>query len=171
MILTEGNKMRSVCLKTNNDEIISYIIKRLEDEFEEIVISSNKFKVYKNVIVHYIGQNERKFLINFSTVIANMISIFYEHKILYKIIDDNYFYFEEFEKDIILKICEKIIELQEASFKYKEEILKGLVYEYFLEDNKYMILDGFMNFRVKPYLEVLDYVVDTSVTNFVLGLQ
>ena len=163
--------MRSVCLKTNNDEIISYIIKRLEDEFEEIVISSNKFKVYKNVIVHYIGQNERKFLINFSTVIANMISIFYEHKILYKIIDDNYFYFEEFEKDIILKICEKIIEVKEASFKYKEEILKGLVYEYFLEDNKYMILDGFMNFRVKPYLEVLDYVVDTSVTNFVLGLQ
>ena len=100
-----------------------------------------------------------------------MIALFYEHKILDKIINENYCYFEEFEKDIILKICERIIELQEASFKYKEEILKGLVYEYFLEGNKYMILDGFMNFRVKPYLEVLDYVVDTSVTNFVLGLQ
>ena len=171
MILTEGNKMKSVCLKTNNDEIISYIIKRLEDEFEEIVISSNKFKIYKNVIVHYLGQNEKKFLVNFSGIIANMIALFYEQRILYRIIDENYCYFEEFEKEIILKICQKIIELQEASFKYKEEILKGLVYEYFLEGNKYMILDGFMNFRVKPYLEVLDYVVDTSVTNFVLGLQ
>lgn len=163
--------MKSICLKTNNDEIISYIIKKLEEDFDEIIISENQFKIYKNVIVHYIGKNEKNFLVQFSGMIAGMISLFYERKILDKIIDDNYCYFEDFEKEIILKICEKIIELQEASFKYKEEILKGLVYEYFLEGNKYMILDGFMNFRVRPYLEVLDYVVDTSVTNFVLGLQ
>lgn len=163
--------MKSICLKTNNQEIISYIIKRLEEEFDDIIISENQFKIYKNVIVHYIGQDERKFLIHFSEMLAGTISIFYEKKILDKIIDDNYCYFDDFEKQIILRICEKIIEMQEASFKYKEEILKGLVYEYFLEGKKYMILDGFMNFRVKPYLEVLDYVVDTSVTNFVLGLQ
>lgn len=163
--------MKSIALKTNNDEIISYIIRRLEEEIDEIVISTNKFKIYKNVIVHYVGQNERSFLIQFSEIMANVIAFFYENKILNKIINENYCYFEDFEKEIILKICERIIELQEASFKYKEEILKGLVYEYFLEGNKYMILDGFMNFRVKPYLEVLDYVVDTSVTNFVLGLQ
>ena len=163
--------MRSICLKTNNEEIISYMIKNLE-EFEEIIISSNKFKIYKNIIVHYIGKDEKRFIAQLSKMIANTISIFYERKILDKIIDDNYCYFEEFEKEIILKICEKIIEIQEASFKYKEEILKGLVYEYFLDDeNKYMILDGFMNFRVRPYIEILDYVVDTSVTNFVLGLQ
>lgn len=163
--------MKSLAIKTNNDEIISYIIRRLETDIDEIVISTNKFKIYKNIIVHYVGQNERNFLIQFSGVIASAIAIFYENRILNKIINENYCYFEEFEKEIILKICEKIIELQEKSFKYKEEILKGLVYEYFLEGNKYMILDGFMNFRVKPYLEVLDYVVDTSVTNFVLGLQ
>ena len=104
-------------------------------------------------------------------MLADVISVFYEKRLLSKMIDDNYCYFEEIEKEIILRICEKIIELQEASFKYKEEILKGLVYEYLLDNNKYMILDGFINFRVKPYLEVLDYVVDTSVTNFVLGLQ
>ena len=163
--------MKSICLKTNNDEIISYIIKDLENNFDEIIISENRFKIYKNVIVHYIGENEKEFLIKFSESLAKMISIFYEKRILDKIIDENYCYFEDFEKEIILKISQKIIELQEASFKYKEEILKGLVYEYFLEGNKYMILDGFMNFRVRPYLEVLDYVVDTSVTNFVLGLQ
>ena len=163
--------MKSICLKTNNEEIISYIIKKMENDFDEIVISENKFKIYKNVIVHYIGKNERYFLIKFSEMLASMITLFYEEKILDKIIDENYCYFEDFEKQIILKICMKIIELQEASFKYKEEILKGLVYEYFLDGNKYMILDGFMNFRVKPYLEVLDYVVDTSVTIFVLGLQ
>ena len=163
--------MKSVCLKTNNEAILSYIMQKLETECDEIIISENQFKIYRNIIVHYIGQDERSFLLQFSEMIAEMITVFYERKILTKMIDDNYCYFAEIEKQIILRICEKIIELQEASFKYKEEILKGLVYEYFLENNKYMILDGFINFRVKPYLEVLDYVVDTSVTNFVLGLQ
>lgn len=162
--------MKSICLKTNNEEVIKFIIKNLEKNFEDIVISSNKFKIFKNVIVHYKGDNEKNFLIKISELISQIIEIFYEEKILDKIIDENYFYFEDFEKEVILKICEKIIELQEANLAYKKEILKGLVYEYFL-DNKIMILDGFINFRTKPYLEVLDYVVDTSVTNYVIGLQ
>ncbi len=162
--------MKSICLKTNNEEVIKFIIKNLEKNFEDIVISSNKFKIYKNVIIHYRGDNEKSFLIKISDLVAKIIEIFYEEKILDKIIDENYFYFEDFEKEVILKICEKIIELQEASLAYKKEILKGLVYEYFLE-NKIMVLDGFINFRTKPYLEVLDYVVDTSVTNYVIGLQ
>lgn len=162
--------MKSICLKTNNEEVIKFIIKNLEKNFEDIVISSNKFKIFKNVIVHYKGDNEKSFLIKISELISQIIEIFYEEKILDKIIDENYFYFEDFEKEVILKICEKIIELQETNLAYKKEILKGLVYEYFL-DNKIMILDGFINFRTKPYLEVLDYVVDTSVTNYVIGLQ
>lgn len=162
--------MKSICLKTNNDEVIKFIIKNLEKDFEDIVISSNKFKIYKNVIIHYTGENIKKFLIKISELVTQIIEIFYEQRILDKIIEENYFYFEDFEKEVILKICEKIIELQESNLAYKKEILKGLVYEYFL-DNKIMILDGFINFRTKPYLEVLDYVVDTSVTNYVIGLQ
>lgn len=162
--------MKSICLKTNDEEAIKFLIKNLEKDFENIVISSNQFKIYKNVIIHYRGENEKNFLIKISNLVARLIEIFYEEKILDKIIDENYFYFEDFEREIILKICEKIIELQESSLEYKREILKGLVYEYFL-DNKIMILDGFVNFRIKPYLEVLDYVVDTSVTNYVIGLQ
>jgi len=162
--------MKSFCLKTNNEEIISYTIRYLEEKLDDIVISSNQFKIYKNVIIHYIWKNEHQFLIDISELIGSIIENFYERQILDKIIEDNYCYFEEFEKNIILRISEKIIEIQEASIQYKKEILKGLVYEYLL-DNKIMILDGFMNFRVSPYLEVLDYVVDTSVTNFVLGLQ
>ncbi len=162
--------MKSICLKTNNEEMINYMIKNLEEGFENIVVSSNKFKIYRNVIVHYNGNNEKDFFINIANLLSEIIEKFYEEKILYRIIDNNYCYFEEIEKEIILKISEKIIEIQEASIQYKKEILKGLIYEYFL-DNKVMVLDGFVNFRLGPYLEVLDYVVDTSVTNFVFGLQ
>jgi spore coat polysaccharide biosynthesis predicted glycosyltransferase SpsG len=133
--------MKSVCLKTNNEEIISCIIRGLEEDFEDIIISSNKFKIYKNVIIHYCGNNEKNFLIKLSELISNIIEIFYEEKILDKIITDNYCYFEAFEKEVILKISEKIIEIQEASFKYKKEILRGLIYEYFLDNNKVMVLE------------------------------
>lgn len=109
-------------------------------------------------------------MFNISEKISDLVEIFYEQNIIEKIIDNNYFYFEDFEKNMILRISEKIIKMQESSFKYKNEILKGLIFEYFL-DNKYMILDGFVIFRLKPYLEVLDYVVDTSVSNYVIGLQ
>ena len=163
--------MKTICVKTNNEEILKCLNRTLEESsLEDIVISFNEFKNYKNVMVHYYGSNERKFLLETSQIIANVIEIFYEENMLEKIIEDNYFYFEDFEKEIILKICEKIIEIQEANFKYKNEILKGLIYEYFI-DNRYMILDGFVLFRLRPYLEILDYVVDTSVTNYVIGLQ
>ena len=163
--------MKTICVKTNNDEILEYLNRELEQsQLEEIVISINEFKNYRNIMVHYFGKNERRFLLETSQIIANTIEIFYEKNMLEKIIEDNYFYFEDFEKDMILKISEKIIEIQESNFKYKNEILKGLIYEYFI-DNKYMILDGFVLFRLKPYFEILDYVVDTSVTNYVIGLQ
>ena len=71
--------MKSVCLKTNNEEIISYTIRKLQ-EFDDIVISSNEFKIYKNVIVHYIGDNEKIFLVNFSEMIGELIEVFFEQK-------------------------------------------------------------------------------------------
>ena len=163
--------MKTVCLKTNNEKILEYLNIELEKLcWEDIVISLNEFKKYKNIVVHYYGKNERKFLLEFSQILSKMIERFFEKNILEKIINDNYFYFDEYEKDLILKISEKIIEIQESSFEYKNEILKGLIYEYYL-DNKYMILEGFVMFRMKQYLEILDYVVDTSVTNYVIGLQ
>lgn len=163
--------MKTVCVKTNNEEILEYLNRELEfSELEDIVISFNEFKIYKNIVVHYYGNNEKKFLLEIAKIISKTIEIFYEKNIIEKIIDDNYFYFEDFEKNMILKISEKIIEIQESSFEYKNEILKGLIYEYYI-DNRYMILDGFVLFRMKPYLEILDYVVDTSVTNYVIGLQ
>lgn len=163
--------MKTICVKTNNEDILEYLNRKLESSYlEDIVISFNEFKNYKNIIVHYYGNNERKFLLETSQIIAETIETFYEKNMLEKIIDDNYFYFEDFEKEMILRISEKIIEIQETNFKYKNEILKGLIYEYFI-DNKYMILDGFVLFRLKPYLEILDYVVDTSVTNYVVSLQ
>ena len=163
--------MKTICVKTNNEAILEYLNKEIKAiDINEIVISINEFKNYKNIIIHYLGEKENRFLFEISKVVAFCIEIFYEEKILLNIIEDNYFYFEDFEKDMIFRICRKIIEIQECNFKYKNEILKDLIYDYFVE-NKYMIIDGFVLFRIKEYLEILDYVIDTAVMNYVVSLQ
>ena len=163
--------MKTICVKTNNEAILEYLNKEIKAiDINEIVISINEFKNYKNIIIHYLGEKENRFLFEISKVVAFCIEIFYEEKILLNIIEDNYFYFEDFEKDMIFRISRKIIEIQECNFKYKNEILKDLIYDYFVE-NKYMIIDGFVLFRIKEYLEILDYVIDTAVMNYVVSLQ
>ena len=58
--------MSSLCIKTNNDEILKY----LQNEFKDfnmlnVSFSSNEFKNYKNVIIHYKGTDLHKTCNNF----------------------------------------------------------------------------------------------------------
>ena len=163
--------MKTICIKNNDETILEYLFCELNKlNIKELVISRKEFKNYKNIIIHYVGEYEYNFLNTISEIIAKCVEVFFEKNILEKIIDDNYFYFEDFEKEIILRISEKIIELQESKLKYKEDILKNIVCEYFLE-NKYMNLDGFVMFRIKEYLEILNYIIDISVSNFVVNFR
>ncbi|MGN1299050.1 MAG: sporulation protein YtxC [Candidatus Scatovivens sp.] len=159
--------MKSFCIKTNNIEIIEYLQTQIEElELKNIYISRNQFKIYKNIIVHYLGENKKKFLYEISCILASCIEEFYEKRILRSYIDYNYFYFEDFEREIILRICLKIIQLQEEQFKYKNEILKELIFDYLLE-SKSIVLDGIVNFRIKEYKEILEYIVEIAVTNYI----
>ncbi len=159
--------MKSFCIKTNNNEIIDYLQTQVELlQIQNIYTSKNKFKIYKNIIIHYKGDRTKQFLYELSSVIAKCIERFYEKKILKKYIDYNYFYFEDFEREIILKICYKIIELQEEQFEYKNEILEELILDYLLEA-KSIVLDGVVNFRIKEYREILEYVAELGVANYI----
>ena len=159
--------MKSFCIKTNNNEILKYLQTQIELlEIKNICISKNKFKIYKNIIVHYIGENQKQFLYELSKVLTNCVEEFYEKRILKNYIDYNYFYFEDFEREIILKICLKIIQIQEEQFEYKNEILKELIFDYLL-DSKSIVLDGVVNFRIKEYREILEYVAEIGVANYI----
>ena len=55
--------MSSLCIKTNNDEILKY----LQNEFKDfnmlnVSFSSNEFKNYRNVIIH-----SKELILNFFT--------------------------------------------------------------------------------------------------------
>ena len=54
--------MKSFCIKTNNNDILDYLLNRIQEiDFQELVYSKNKFKIYQNVIIHYQGKKEESF--------------------------------------------------------------------------------------------------------------
>lgn len=161
--------MKSFCIKTNNNAILEYLLDKLDYlELEEVKYSKNKFKIYSNIIVHYIGEKISFFDEKLSSIITDTILKFYKEKMIKKIINFDYFYFEEYEKKIIIQNCCEIIESSEYEQISKEkEYIYEAVLQYVIE-NKSMILEGFVNFRIKEYIKYLDSIVDIAVNKYII---
>lgn len=161
--------MKSFCLKVNNNYILDYLLNRIQEiDFENLVYSKNEFKIYKNAIIHYKGKDNDKFIYFLSELITEIIIEFYEEKIISQILNYNYFYFDEYERIQICDICSEIMENEDYDQKIaRGEIIKEAVSSY-LKENKAMILDGFIHFRLKPYLSYLDNVIDTAVNQYII---
>lgn len=163
--------MKSFCIKLNSEKEKNYLLEQLEQiELKDLYISYFKFKIYKNVIVHFKGKDIIIFQKALSQAIGNCIQKFYEEKILEKIIRKNYFYLNEEEQDSIIRISMRILAASKETEDYEKEILKELIYEY-VDENKKMILDGFVNFRTKEYKETLDYIAELAVTSYLNLIQ
>ena len=166
--------MKSFCIKTNNEDILDYLLSRTKEiDFEDLTYSKNEFKIYQNVIIHYEGKDEESFSYFLSELITEVILEFYEEKLIYQILNYNYFYFDEYERIQICNNCMNTIEndymeVEEnrKNINRKQMIQKSLVS--FIQENKSMILDGFVNFRLKEYISYLDNIVDTAVNQFII---
>lgn len=156
--------MKSFCFKTNNTQVLNYLLNRIQEiDFENLIYSQNQFKIYKNITIHYRGNNNKFY--NFLTeLIGEVVIEFYEEKILKQLINYNYFYFDEYEKNKILENCMQLIEPE----MYNTKLLDNKNIKEYVKENKAMILDGFVYFRLRAYLEYLDEVVDSGVNQFVI---
>ena len=157
--------MKSFCFKTNNTKILDYLLNRIEEiDFENLIYSQNQFKIYKNIIIHYTGNDNKKFYKFLRDLLVEVVIEFYEEKILKQLINYNYFYFDEYEKTKILENCMQIIEPEIYTLKISEQ---KNVKEYIKENNS-IILDGFVYFRLKEYINYLDNIVDEAVNQFII---
>ena len=161
--------MKTLCIKNNNKKIINYLL----DSFthinsEYVYVSNNTFKNYENIIVHYTGENYKKFYEIFCEILTDCILVFYEDKILKSLINYNYFYFSDIEKRQILNICNNTLESTDIETCIDcENSIYDSIYKYIIE-NKSIILDGFVTFRLKNYIKILDSLVDTSINKFLI---
>lgn len=161
--------MKSFCIKTNNEDILDYLLSRTKEiDFEDLTYSKNEFKIYQNVIIHYQGKDEASFSYFLSELLTEVILEFYEERLIYQILNYNYFYFDEYER---LQICDNCIDMieceEEMSTKSRKEIIKKALLSY-IQEYKSMILEGFVNFRLKQYMSYLDNGIDTAVNQFII---
>lgn len=161
--------MKSLCIKTNNSDLLNYLLNELKNmELKDICFSKNEFKVYQNVIIHYSGKDEALFLSKVSSILCFLVIDELEETLLKRLIMQNYFYFDASEREKILTICFDIMADDFTNlFDKKFKILYDIFYS-FLSTHKSIILNGFINFRLKDYLSVLDEVVNEAVNNFVI---
>ncbi len=157
--------MKSYCIKTDNEKIIEYLLNKISKlDFPNIYYCNKSFKIYENVIVHYKENNEEKFENIIANIITDTIISFYQEKIIKRILNINYFYFDEFEKEIIIENCDEFI-LQDL-IEIKESIFLD-VYKY-IKNNKNIILEGVVNFRIGEYIKIMDNLVDMAVNKYII---
>ena len=161
--------VNSICIKTNNSNIINNLLNSLENvQLNDVYLSQNNFKNYQNVIVHYRGTSIELFYSKLAEILSEIIINSYEKNIIKRIINSNYFYFNDIEKKKICDICfEALLDEQNSEFYERKDIIFISFLKYIIY-NKSMILDGFINFRLKDYITILDDAVDFSVNKFLV---
>ena len=66
--------MKSICIKTNDSNLLRYLLNELKDiDLDNICFSENKFKCYKNVIIHYTGSDTSLFLSKISSLLSFLV--------------------------------------------------------------------------------------------------
>jgi len=160
---------KSICIKTKNKNISEYLLKELEYfDFQDIYVSCYDFKYYNNTIIHYVGKNVDIFLNKISTLLAYVVIDFYEPALIKNLINTNYFYFSTEEKKQIFNSCLTNVDFRSSITMFN--IISNSFYAYF-SNNKYVILDGFVNFRLQDYLKELDSIVDMCVNKFIIDRE
>lgn len=158
--------MKSFAIKLTNNKIRDDLITELEEiNLKDFYLSSLDFKHFKNVIIHYTGVEIITFISLVSEAVASVIQKEYDEYFINKIISRNYFYILPEEQQTIKRIANKILIASREEDNISKEILKNIVFEYLIE-NKNLVLEGFVNFRIKEYIETLDYIVELAVTSY-----
>ena len=153
--------MKSLCIKTNNSNLLQYLLNELQHlEIEQVYFSEKQFRHYKNIIIHYTGDNEELFINKISSFLSLLVIDELEEELINKILIQNYFYFDVNERKEILNLYFDITANDFSDiFDKKFKALFESFYS-FLSSHKSLVLKGFINFRIKAYMEILDDIVN-----------
>ncbi len=161
--------MSSLCIKTNNKNILEY----LQNEFSSFNMlntfySQKQFKHYQNIIIHYTGIDKELFYTKLATILSYLVIDYFETDIIKQILNSNYFYFEKSEFNTILNLCEEnLCDSSEFTLPNRQLLLFDIFYKY-ISTHHSIVLSGFINFRLSNYRELLEDLIDLSVNEFII---
>ena len=161
--------MKSLCIKTNNSNIISYLLNELKySNLDDTLFVEREFKHYKNIIIHYIGNDPLEFYSKISSILSFLLIDELEENFFRRILSQNYFYFSKQEREKIISYCFDILtDDYIENFDKKFQLLFNS-FNNFISNHKSLYLEGFINFRLKSYFSILDEIVNTAVNHFLV---
>ena len=162
--------MKSLCVKTNNLDIINYLQKSFENiNLENTYISIKQFNHFNNIIIHHTGNDYTKFNNYISNSITKAIIEYLEEQIIYNNILLNYFYFNTYEKKKILENTQNLLE-EEKNSKQRYDYINNEVYKTLLSTHS-IYLQGFINFKLNNYIDFLNTQIDIAVNKFLIDKE
>jgi sporulation protein ytxC len=173
----------SFCIKTNNEQIQNYLMDNIAlINLSDIIFVKKFFSKYTNIIVHYVGTDTNLFYEYFANILTGCIINNFEYKIVHKLLEFNYFYFDDMDLSKIETNCTEILNSLsnttaiDVSSYLPIEILdrENCVFESvcdYIKNHKSMVLDGFVRFRLFQYINILDSFVDFCVNQFILNRE
>ncbi len=182
--------MQALCIGVN--ELAGDIVPYIKNELEQYDIHKKKYSIDEvnsngstSIICKVkndgiIGTKSTKLYnslrIHISNALADYIINKYEEKLIERIINCNYCYFNALEKKEVIKFAMRIIRNEDKSFlnslfqiRRRNIIIRKLL-DYF-EGSDNIILDGFVNFRLKDYIIDLEEIVDKAVDDFLMDKE
>ncbi|WP_371370694.1 sporulation protein YtxC [Sporomusa aerivorans] len=119
-------------------------------------LSFRNYERIKNVLKNSVSQ-----------ILADWIINNEENRLINKIVTNNYFYFNQDERSIVESNAIKILGASPAT-RYR--LILSRILEYL--DNHYeLVLEGFLNFRLKDYRLQLSQAIDKVVDDFMMELE
>lgn len=164
--------MISICIKDSHSQFLKCLFNELKkSNISDMYYSKHSFKIYENIIVHYKGDSSNKFYQILSFAISKAIISYYESGLIKQFINRDYFYFDKCDKKVIFdeyKILAK--KFSKAEYEEKTNIISKPLIDY-LKTNKSIIVEGFINFRLPDYMNLIDDYVQEAVNQFILDKE
>ncbi len=126
-----------------------------------------------NLITRMIDKKTHEdFKFGISRIITDTILNFWESKLVKKILKDNYFYLNEKEREEISKTAQKLLHEEKGMLPggfyritRRNKVMRDVLD--YLSSNENINIDGFVNFRLHPYIKELSETVERAIEMFI----
>lgn len=162
--------MKSLCIKTNNSEIIIYLQKSFEEiNLDDTYISIKEFKHFNNIIIHHLGNDYTKFYNYISNTITKVIINYFEKNLISDNLNLNYFYFNSYEKK---KIAENTLYLllDETNYTLRYDYINNAIFNHLISNHS-IYLQSIVNFKLNNYINFLNNQIDIAVNKFLIDKE
>ncbi|MBQ3408218.1 MAG: putative sporulation protein YtxC [Clostridia bacterium] len=159
--------MVSICFKSQNKKTIIKLEQYLEaTNFNNLIYSSRKFSKFYNFIIHFCGNDNSSFYKFISNLFCTFIKENYEEKFIRTQLQSDFFYFSNQEQTEILGNTKELLNTTDISSE-KNSILQSIILSY-ITTNRNCIVEGFINFRIYKYRNLINKILEEKVHEFVI---